>query len=286
MDGLRAAVVGHLEWVEFVRVPRHPEPGEIAHASEWWKEPAGGGPVAAEQLRKLGAHTSFFTALGDDELGHRAAEDLGERGLDVHAVFRPEPTRRAFCHVDSAGERTITVIGERLAPRGDDDLPWDLMNEMDAVYFTAGDQRAVKAARAAKIVSATARALTALQEAGVVLDALVGSAVDAGERFSPSDLQVEPRLSVWTDGARGGRWEGAGRSGLYSASPLPGPPVDRYGAGDSFAGGLTFGLGRGLPLEEALELAADCGAAAVCGRGPYRSQLARRRLGEPHQDGR
>ena len=50
---MRVAVVGHVEWVEFVRVPAVPQPGEIVHAFETWEEPAGGGAVAAVQLAQL-----------------------------------------------------------------------------------------------------------------------------------------------------------------------------------------------------------------------------------------
>ena len=48
---------------------------------------------------------------------------------------------------------------------------------------------------------------------------------------------------------------------------------DAYGAGDSFAGGLTYALGAGWDLEPALALAARCGAACAAGRGPYTGQL-------------
>jgi ribokinase len=54
--------------------------------------------------------------------------------------------------------------------------------------------------------------------------------------------------------------------------------VDAYGAGDSFAGGLTYALGSGLDVEAALELAARCGAANLTGRGPYAGQLTADRL--------
>jgi ribokinase len=53
----------------------------------------------------------------------------------------------------------------------------------------------------------------------------------------------------------------------------PGPVVDRYGAGDSFAGGLTYALAAGLAPKEAVHLAARCGAAVVTGRGPFQTQL-------------
>jgi ribokinase len=49
--------------------------------------------------------------------------------------------------------------------------------------------------------------------------------------------------------------------------------VDAYGCGDCFAAGLTFGLGRGDSVEDAVAFAARCGAAVMTGRGPYAAQL-------------
>jgi ribokinase len=269
---MRVAVVGHVEWVEFVRVAHVPVPGEIVHADGWWEEPGGGGAGAAVQLRKLAGRSSFFTALGDDDLGRRAREVLAGLGVDVHAARRAEPTRRAVTHVDSSGERTITVLGERLAPAGLDDLPWDELSGADAVYFTAGDTAALRRARAARVLVATSRVLPLLQESGVQLDALVGSANDSSERFDGTEIDPPPRLCVWTDGGEGGAFAAGGRRGRY-APVLATRVVDRYGAGDSFAAGLTYALGTGMTVDESLELAARCGAAVIAGAGPYEGQL-------------
>ncbi len=106
------------------------------------------------------------------------------------------------------------------------------------------------------------------------LDALVASANDAGERYEPGSLDPPPRVVVRTAGAAGGEWEAAdGSRGRWEPTPLPGEPVDSYGSGDSFAAGLTYGLGAGHALPAALELAARCGAACLTGRGPYEGQL-------------
>src|SRR5947209_12989631 len=114
---MRTAAVGHVEWVEFARVGRVPGPGEIITAERDWMLPAGGGAVAAVQLARLAGECTLYTALGDDEIGRRSREGLEELGVIVEAALRPdEPTRRAFTFLDSAGERTITVIGHRLAP--------------------------------------------------------------------------------------------------------------------------------------------------------------------------
>lgn len=283
----RVGVVGHVEWVEFARVPRVPLAGEIVHAGEFFSVPAGGGGVAAVQLRRLAGSAVLLTALGTGTEGERSASQLGEDyGVTLHAASRPGPQRRAFTFVDDLSERTITVLGDRIVPVRTDPLPWDALGRLDAVYLTGGDAGAVRAARAAKVLVATARALEPLAAAGVRIDVLVGSANDPSESYEDGTLDPPPRVVVRTNGSHGGRWElgepgmaapwlpPAAGGGDWRAAPLPGPPVDAYGCGDSFAAGLTYGLGAGLMLDAAIELGARCGATCLTGRGPYGAPLA------------
>jgi len=270
---MRLAVVGHVEWCEFAEVAHVPQSGEIVHADATFEEPAGGGAVAAVQLRKLAGETNLFSAFGDDEIGHRAEAELREHGVRVEARFYPEPQRRAFVYL-TEGERTITVLGPRRGPSGADELRWALLDDTDAVYVTAGDVEAVREARRARTLVATPRGLETLADAHVELDALVMSGRDPGERYSPGDLDPSPRLVVRTLGATGGEWESAtGERGRWRPAPLPGPVRDSYGCGDSFAAGLTYGLGAGWHVQQAVELAARCGAVCLTGRGPYERQL-------------
>jgi len=271
---LNVAVVGHVEFVEFLGLAHVPAAGEIVHARRSFSEPAGGGAVAAVQLARLAGVATLFTALGDDAVGRRSAAELERYGVRVRAAWRDAPQRRAVTFIDDGGERTIVVIGERHAPGAADELPWDELAACDAVYVTAGDPGALSAARAARVLVATPRTGPALAESGVELDALVHSAQDPGEPYAPGDLDPEPRLVVSTRGVSGGTYTAAeGRTGAWQAAPLPGPVVDTYGAGDSFAAGLTFGLGAGLDVEAALALGARCGAVCVTGAGPYAARL-------------
>ena len=271
---MKVAVVGHVEWIEFARVERVPTAGEIVHAEEWWEDVAGGGAVAGVQLAKLAGASHVFTALGDDHLGHAAKQRLELHDVKVHAEFRDRPQRRGFTFIDGGGERTITTIHERYGPSGADALDWDELEDTDAVYFVSGDAAALRAARRARVLVATARSLTTLIEGAVELDALVHSSKDAGERYAPGQLDPPPRLVVATAGSSGGTWTAAeGRTGSFAASPLPGPVVDTYGAGDSFAASLTFALGSGLQVDDALALASRCAAATITGRAPYGGQL-------------
>ncbi len=269
------AVVGHVEWVRFARVPHVPRAGEIVHAHEVFEEPAGGGAVAAVQLARLAGEATLFTALGEDQHGRRSAARLRELGVHVHAAPRPAaPTRSAVTLLDDAGERTITTFGCRLEALGQDaSLPWAAFAEIDAVYFTAGDEAALRAARAARVVVASPRAVDAVGH-GVPLDALVLSGRDTIERREAARVRLEAELTVFTEGAAGGSYRlRSGGSGTWPAAPPPGDPVDSYGCGDSFAAGLTYGLGAGLAVPDALALAARCGAACLTGRGPYERQL-------------
>jgi ribokinase len=270
----RVAVVGHVEHVEFCVVDRLPAAGEIAHATDDFAEAAGGGAVAAVQLRKLAGAATFYTALGTDDVAAKVEADLERHGVTVHAARRDRPHRRCFTHLDREGERTISVIGDRIVPRGDDPLPWDELEHADAVYLTAGDAEAVRKARATKVLVATVRAFDALVESGVELDVLVASALDPTEQYDLTKLRTPPRTVVLTESERGGRYTTAdGATGRWEATPRPGPTVDAYGCGDSFAAGLAFALGRDMPLDDALHLAARCGAHCLAGRGPYATQL-------------
>ena len=275
VTAMRTAVVGHVEWVTFMQVAHIPAAGEIVHATDSWETAGGGGAGAAVQLAKLVGSCDFFTALGDDDLGHRARDQLESLGVTVHATFRPEAMRRAVTHLDGEGERTITVLGDRLEPRATDALPWELLQDTDAAYVTAADPDALRIARQARKLVATSRILELLRQGGVQLDAVVGSANDPSEAYPPNALQPPPALVVRTDGERGGTFVTAsGDQGSYAALPPPGPVIDRYGAGDSFAAGLAFALGAGMEVREALDLAARCGAAVVTGRGPFEGQLS------------
>jgi ribokinase len=267
------ATVGHVESIEFLHVPHLPTAGEVMRSTGWWGEIGGGGAVAAVTLAELAGGAPFLTALGRDTLGGYARARLARLGVDLRVAERSEPTRRAITLVDGGGERTIITIGARLQPQGHDPLPWAEMVGMDAVYFTAGDAAALRAARGARVLVASPRAGDALA-AKVEIDALVLSGDDEVECRLAEEHAGVARLVVTTAGADGGSYRARdGTQGSWSAAPAPGPIVDTYGCGDSFSAGLTFALGAGDRLEDALAFAARCGAARLSGRGPYAGEL-------------
>lgn len=287
---MRLAVVGHVEWVDFVLAGRLPAPGEIAAADDAWEAAAGGGAMAAYALRALIGEVLFFCAVGNDARATATVAGLRAAGIEVHASDRDRPQRRALSWLTADHERTITTLGPPMEPSGADPLDWDALASCDGVVLFGGDAAAARAARAAKVLVATARTRDALLAAEVDVDALVGSANDPTEPLDAALLAAaRPRWVVETEGASGGRWRAAApkahspvcdlpaleASGRWAAAPLPGAPADAFGCGDAFAATLMAGLAAGRPIEAACALGARVGAAVLCERAPAVGDLAR-----------
>jgi len=262
----RVGVVGHVEWVEFLILDALPHGGQVARGRDSFTRAAGGGGVAAVVLAELGAQVEFFCALGRDVNGRDAAAQLEQRGVRIHVAWREEPTRRALGLLVDGGERAIVTIGERLHPRGDDELAWSSLGLADGVYFTAGDPGALAHARAARTVVASPRAREAFCEGGPSVDAIVFSSSDRDESAWAQELAGRTRYLVATEGASGGRWWGE-TEGSWPAVAPEGPIRDDFGAGDSFAAGFTLGLAEGRSIAAAAELGAGCGARALTRAG-------------------
>lgn len=261
------AVVGHVEWVTHA-TGALPAPGGISDLRDPLREPAGGGAVAASAVARATGRALLFTALGNDAAAQECATGLERSGLRVLAAHRDAPQTPVLSIAGPSGERTIMVVGPRLQPGGIDPLDWSLLAECGACYYAGEDPAALVQARRAGTLVVTARRLVDLVAAGVVADVVVASGADPDE--SPAGLPdaLRPEWLVLTDGARGGRVVSrAGGTWEYPAHPAPGPVVDSYGCGDTFAGCLAARLGHGAALPDAIAFAAAEAARCATWRG-------------------
>ncbi len=133
-----------------------------------------------------------------------------------------------------AGERTITTLGAKLLPRG----PLPLRATTRCSSSPATSRRCSRPGQRGSSPRPRASCRRS-QAAGVTLDLLTASANDPGER-STTSLDVTTVVLTDRPGAAARRTASA-----IDAAPLPGPVVDTYGAGDSFAAALCFALARG-----------------------------------------
>lgn len=252
-------VIGHVEWVEFLRVDHLPRAGELQPGEREPPRAGGSAVIAASVIAAHGGTVRFIGAVGDDAEGSQALAQLRARGIAVDAVQRCGPTRRVTVLLDRAGERTIITSGERWAPATTDDLGWDRLDQADAVYLTAGDGLVITQARQARVLVATPRVATTPNLPEIKLDALVYSAGDEHEAALAERMAANARWLVATEGGDGGHWQGES-AGRWPAAAVPGSLRDSYGAGDSFAGGFTLGLARSGTVADGVALGATCGA--------------------------
>ena len=265
---LKFAVIGHIEWINFLKVDSLPKPGIITHAKKSLELPAGGGALIAKTLNELSNNEiHFFTSLGKDYYGEKSFEFFKNIGINIHVAWRSEPTRKGFSLIDKNGERSITIIGKRLAPSFNDDLDWNILCDMDGIFITAGDNNLFKKAREANILCTTPRVgINLINESKINLDALIGSNLDPDESFSLSDLNKKPRYIIKTEGEKGGLYIPGGRFNAIIDNVIK---IDSYGCGDSFAAGVLYGLASNWTIEKAVKLGTVLGRNCIEHFGPY-----------------
>jgi ribokinase len=270
----RIAVIGHVEHVTLGRVDGVVSPGDVVHLVDPRFVAAGGGGIAFAQLCRSDAEIHFFTAVGCDEGGRAVATRIAgpRERIFVHAAERRTEHPRVVVVVDREGRRTIVVTGAPLQPAADDPLPWSILADCDAVYFTGRDPQSLVLARAARRLVVTARRSEALRAAAVAPDVVVGSVADPRENHPFASYDPAPGALVLTDGPRPVRVVRGADVTLVDAPRTPERVVGDYGAGDSFAAALTFYLAHGLSVEHACLRAGPFGAAVLRGIDPLEQQ--------------
>lgn len=269
----RIAVIGHVEHVTLGSVDGVPRQGDVIHLRGPRFLPAGGGGIAFAQLCRSDAELHLFTALGNDAAGEMVRARLASvrAGVHVHAAAREEAHPRVVVMVDGEGKRTIVVTGAPLQAATSDPLPWSILRDCDAVYFTGADPQSLVHARASRLLIATARRAPVLRAAYVAPDVVVGSVSDPRENAPFDAYDPAPSALVLTDGPRAIRITRAAAEAVVVPAPVSNVVGD-YGAGDSFAGALTYFLARGVGVEEACTRAALFGAAVLRGIDPLEAQ--------------
>jgi ribokinase len=270
---VRIAVIGHVEHITIARVLALPAPGEIVHLDEPAVIAGGGGGIAFHQLAKSDAELHLFTAIGIDDASLHVYHEISETRATIHAALRMEPHTRDLVVVTPDGERTIFVVGRPLHPAIDDRLSWEILDGCDAVYFTGEDPATLRRARNARLLVVTARRKHAIEAAGIRPDVVIGSARDPRERGRLADYAKPPGALIMTEGRDGGTIETADGVTRFEPPERVEHPAGMYGAGDTFAGALTYFLAHGDTIEHACMIASRHAAAVLSGINPIECQL-------------
>ena len=134
------------------------------------------------------------------------------------------------------------------SPHGDDDLPWERLDSA-STPSTSPAATTARCAQARRARQGSSRRRAPTTRCATPASSSTRSCARPRTRASSrprSDLDPPPDLVVSTAGKEGGEWVGSDhKHNHWKAAELPGPRRDAYGAGDSFAAGLTYALAAG-----------------------------------------
>ena len=279
----RIAVVGSLNMDLVLRVPQAPGSGETVMAQSLTHVPGGKGGNQAVACARLGADVQLFGRVGADGNGQALRAALAADGIDHSGVQTDDhaPTGVAAIVVDDAAQNRIVVAAganlhfvldaAALAPavQGAACLVMQFEVPLPEVLVAASQAHAARCR-----VLLNPSPMQPLPDAlWPLLDTLVVNEVEAAALAgcavaTPADAAHAARLLrargparvVVTLGAAG-----AVAADAYGCRHHPGmavTAVDTTAAGDTFLGALAVALGRGEPLDLAVQ--GGIRAAALC----------------------
>jgi 6-phosphofructokinase 2 len=257
--------------------------GEMLHGA------GGGGINVARVLQRLGATAHVLCPAGGPS-GEWLKSRLTDEGLIASLVPIAQETRMSLTvhELSSGAEYRFVMPGPTLG-----EPEWQTCLQMLADWapfpawvvasgslppgapadFYARVARLCRERGARLVLDASGPALAAALAAGVYLvkpnlrelSELLGETLDDPATWQPAAQRLvndgSAEVVALSLGHRGALLATA--DGVWQADPLPVAVVSAVGAGDSFVGGLVWGLRQGLPLTQAFAWGIASGSAAL-----------------------
>jgi ribokinase len=274
-------VVGSINVDITVHAERLPAPGETVAGGRLERTGGGKGANQAVAAARAGAAVVLVGAVGDDDFGAVALDELRAEGVDVTSVRRlaGAATGVALIVVDRAGDNQIAVAsGANHQVSGDDVRATEGRPGCVLASFELPDEPVLAAARIAReagcpliVNPAPARPLApGLCELHPIV---TPNRREAAEVTGEDDPEAAARALAARTGAPVVVTLGERGALVFDATArdlVPAPrvhAVDTTGAGDAFNGVLAAELARGRELRAAVEAAVAAAAQSVTRAG-------------------
>ena len=289
--GGRVVVVGAVNVDLVVAAARLPAPGETVVGPEVVRHGGGKGANAAVAAARMGAAVSLVGAVGADDTGRGALDELRADGVDVDAVavLAGVATGMALIVVDAAGENQIAVGAGANARVDRDRVRAALVEALPETGCVLVSTEIPVEAVAVAVEMATAVDVPCVLNPAPVLPGLAGLLVPRPGRRGPLlTPNVGELAALAGPGPTGVRAVGlAARTGapvvvtlgsegallvgphgdLEHLPPCPATVRDTTGAGDTFNGVLAAHLAAEVDLVTAARAANAAAALAVAHTG-------------------
>lgn len=294
--GGRVVVVGAVNVDLVVTAERLPGPGETVVGPGMVRHGGGKGANAAVAAARAGAAVSLVGAVGDDDMGRAALDELRAEGVDVGgvAVLDGVATGVALIVVDAAGENQIAVGAGANARVDRDRVRAALVDALPDTGCVLVSTEIPVDVVAMAVEMTTAVDVACVLNPAPVLPGLAGLLVPRPGRHGPLLTPNVGELAalagpgptgvravglaartgapvVVTLGGEGALVVGPG-GGVEHLPPQPATVCDTTGAGDTFNGVLAAHLAGGATLADAAR-AANAAAALSVGQAGARAGM-------------
>lgn len=269
--------LGSINIDRFYGVPHLPTAGETLAAQSYSEGLGGKGANMSVAIARAAARVCQIGAVGQD--GIWARDRLLEYGVDTrHIAVLQQASGHANISVDAEGENQIILYPGANTAVSSNHLQHALSEATtNDIFLTQNETNgAVEAARLAKAMGLTVAYAAAPFDADATsamvayTDLLILNAVEA-EQLSAALGKAPDALGIdhviITKGGDGAVWYDGTAADVHTIRAYPADVVDTTGAGDTFTGFLIAGLDRGLPMLQALDLAAKAGSIMVSRKG-------------------
>lgn len=236
----------------------------------------GNSPNAAVSASRLGLTAGLLSNIGSDPEGTEALDQLKKENIDTTSIKINDGQKTNYHYVLWYGaERTILIKHEKydyelpeignprwiyLSSLGENSLDfhrqladWLKQNPDTKLAFQPGTfQIGLGAEQLPDIFAHTEIFFCNLEEARRILKTPTETDI---KNLLLGIKNLGPKIVVLTDGPRGAYVYDGNETWQMPIYPDPKPPVDRTGAGDSFASTFTSFIALGLSIPEALKRA-------------------------------
>jgi len=245
--GRTITVIGSVNIDLVVRTDRLPREGETVLGQAFEVLPGGKGANQAVAAARLGAAVEFIGAVGSDDYGRAARQNLLGHGIDLSGLATVEAhTGVALIMVDGHGRNLICV-----APGANEQVAAGTTRRCDIALTQLETPFRLPAAELVVLNPAPAPVSGSDAASAIVMegvDVVIPNEIEAEQLTGESD----PALAAAALEKMGAGWAiiTLGAKGVYDGKSRRYFPafevqsVDTVGAGDAFVGGFTAALAR------------------------------------------
>jgi ribokinase len=271
----RVIVVGSINVDQVVRVPKLPHPGETVTGGVYSINQGGKGANQAVAIARLGGEVVLLAAVGNDQFGRQAINDLLLEGVTLSTVEKTSPTGVALIMVDNYGENMIAVASGANHVLDPDDIKSLLVPQLTAnTVVLANLEVPYETVLAAACLAHDRRCKFILNPAPA--QALPPDLLRNVDILIPNEHEVTAlgfneisevfrygvEAVIVTRGEQGADLLSPDGS-VYHQDAFPINAKDTTGAGDAFNATFAWAVSNGKQIIDALRLAATAGALAT-----------------------